>query len=154
MIRRMQAENLLLTLREDLNPDAGFYYRQQFRIYSEPYLIWDRETWEIVLATCTVYRIEVDGEYAGDVIVEDMGRGTKYIVDFSLLPEYQGKGIGRAVLDRIKETGRKLTAVTRKEMLPFFLKCGFVLDQTQKNYYSRNVDGYFISFTKQSREGR
>ncbi|PIX22645.1 MAG: hypothetical protein COZ69_10590, partial [Deltaproteobacteria bacterium CG_4_8_14_3_um_filter_45_9] len=103
-----------ITLREDLDPDIDFYYHYQFKIYHEPYLIWDRDTWKTVLTTCTVYRIEVDGKYAGDVLLEGRGRGTKSIVDLSILPEYQGKGIGKAVLEQVKKMGIKLTAVTRK----------------------------------------
>jgi ribosomal protein S18 acetylase RimI-like enzyme len=137
-----------MTLREDLHPDIDFYYDHQFKIYQELYLIWDRDTWETILATCTVYCIEVNGKYAGDVIWEDRGRGTKSIVDLSVLPEYQGKGIGKAVLEQAKEMGRKLTAVTRKETLNFFLKSGFVLTKTIKNYYHSGVDGYFITFSK------
>jgi ribosomal protein S18 acetylase RimI-like enzyme len=137
-----------ITLREDLDLDIDFYYHYQFKIYHEPYLIWDRDIWETILDTCTVYRIEVNGKYAGDVIWEDRGRGTKSIVDLSVLPEYQGKGIGKAVLEQAKEMGRKLTAVTRKETLNFFLKCGFVLTKTIKNYYHSGVDGYFITFSK------
>ena len=137
-----------ITLREDLDPNIDFYYHHQFKIYHEPYLIWDRDTWETILATCNVYRIEVNGKYAGDVIWEDRGRGTKSIVDLSILPEYQGKGIGKAVLEQAKEMGRKLTAVTRKETLNFFLKSGFVLTKTIKNYYHSGVDGYFITFSK------
>ncbi|MBI5967819.1 MAG: hypothetical protein HY882_08190 [Deltaproteobacteria bacterium] len=34
---------------KDPNPDSDFYYHQQFKIYHEPYLIWDREAWEAVL---------------------------------------------------------------------------------------------------------
>ena len=136
-----------ISLREDLNPDTDFYYRQQFLIYHHPYLIWDRETWEIVLATCAVYRISVNGKYAGDVILEDRGKGTKYIVDFSLLPEYQGKGVGKTVLEKIKKMGRKITAVTRKETLDFFLKSGFGLERTIKNYYHPGTDGYYISYS-------
>jgi len=40
----------------------------------------------------------------------------------SILPEYQGKGIGKAVLEQVKKMGIKLTAVTRKETLNFFLE--------------------------------
>ena len=135
-----------VTLREDRDPDVDFYYRRQFEIYLEPYLIWDRDTWEAVLAACTVYRIEVNGEYAGDVILEGRGKGRKYIVDFGLLPEYQGKGIGRAALEEVKKISPRLSAVTRNEVLGFFLKSGFVLTKTIKNYYSPGVDGYFIAF--------
>jgi ribosomal protein S18 acetylase RimI-like enzyme len=137
-----------ITLREDLDPDIDFYYHHQFKIYHEPYLIWDRDIWETILDTCTVYRIEVNGKYAGDVILEDRGKGTKSIVDLSVLPEYQGKGIGKAVLEQAKEMGRKLTAVTRKKTLNFFLKCGFVLTKTIKNYYDSGVDGYLLTFSK------
>jgi len=136
-------------LREEIDSDAGFYYRQQFKIYREPYLIWYKETWEAVLTTCTVYRIEIDGKWAGDVIWEDRGKETKNIVDFSILPEYQGKGIGKAVLDQVKKTYKRLTAVTRKETLGFFLECGFVLKKTIRNYYQPGVDGYAILFRRE-----
>ena len=136
-----------ITLREDLDPDIDFYYQYQFKIYHEPYLIWDRYTWKRVLATCTVYRIEVDGKYAGDVLLEGKGRDTKPIVDFSILPEYQGKGIGKDVLEQVKKMGIRLTAVTRKETLNFFLKSGFVLKKRMRNYYDPGVDGYSITFS-------
>jgi GNAT superfamily N-acetyltransferase len=137
-----------ITLREDLDPDIDFYYQYQFKIYHEPYLIWDRHTWKTVLATCTVYRVEVDGKYAGDVLLEGKGRATKSIVDFSILPECQGKGIGKAVLDKVKKMGMKLTAVTRKETLNFFLKSGFVIKKRMRNYYDPGVDGYSITLSK------
>ena len=135
-----------ITLREDKHPETDFYYSQQFRIYHEPYLIWDRETWEAVITTCAVYRIEVNGEYAGDAILEDRGRGTKYIVDFSVLPEYQGKGTGKAALERVKKMAKRLTAVTRKETLHFFLKSGFILKKTIRHYYGPGVNGYDITW--------
>jgi GNAT superfamily N-acetyltransferase len=135
-----------IDFRQDTRPDPGFYYHQQFKIYHAPYLIWDRETWEAILSSCIVYRIEVDSKYAGDVILEKRGRGTLYLVDFSLLPEYQRKGIGREVLERVKKMDRRLTAVTRKETLPFFLKCGFLLSKTIRGYYGPGVDGYAITY--------
>jgi len=137
-----------IALREDFDPDSDFYYDRQFEIYHEPYLIWDRETWEAVLNTCRVYRIEVNGRYAGDVILEDRGEGAKYVVDFSVLPEYQRRGIGKAVLEKIKRISGKLKAVTRKETLDFFLKSGFVLKKTIRNYYDPGVDGYYLIFSR------
>ena len=133
-----------ITLRKDVNPDIDYYYHQQFEIYHEPYLIWDRETWEAILSTCDVYRIEINEKSVGDLIVERKAKATGYIVDFSLLPEYQGKGIGKAVLEKVKGKGKKLVAVTRKETLGFFLKSGFVLRKKLKNYYDPGVDGYYI----------
>jgi hypothetical protein len=43
--------------------------------------------------------------------------------------------------------GIKLTAVTRKETLNFFLKSGFVLKKRMGNYYDPGVDGYSIAFS-------
>ena len=137
-----------VTLRDDIHPDPDFYYQQQFEIYHEPYLIWDRETWETVLTTCDVYCLEIDGRCGGDVILEDRGKTIKYIVYFSVLPDYQGKGIGRLALEQIKKMTEKLTAVTREETLHFFLKSGFVLRKTIKNYYHPGVDGYYIAFER------
>jgi GNAT superfamily N-acetyltransferase len=138
-----------ITLREDLDPDVDFYYHQQFKIYREPYLIWDRETWEAVLTTCDVYRIEVNGNCAGDLILERKRRGSVCIVDFGLLPEYQGKGIGKEALEKAKNMDKKLVAVTRKETLNFFLKSGFILRKRLKNYYDPGVDGYYITLSNQ-----
>ena len=141
-----------IKLRQDLAPDPEFYYLQQFKIYHEPYLIWDRETWEAALSACSVYQIEADGRYAGDLLLEDQRKGTKYIIDFSLLPGYQEKGIGKAVVEQFKKMGGKFTAVTRKETLGFFLKSGFVLRRTIRDYYRPGVDGYFIAFEGKTKD--
>ena len=140
---------MIVSLREDFDPSPDFYFHTQFAIYHEPYLIWDRGTWEMVLATCAVYRVEVDGNYAGDVILEGRPKGTRYIVDFSILPEYQGKGIGKTVLEEVKKMAKKLTAITRKETLTFFLKSRFVVKRIFKEYYNPGVDGYYIVFDRQ-----
>ena len=137
---------MIITLQKDVAPDVDFFYRHQFKIYHEPYLIWDRETWEMVLGTCAIYRVEVDGKYAGDVILEGKPKGARYIVDFSLLPEYQGKGIGKTVLEEVKKLSKRLTAITRQEKLAFFLKSGFTLRKAVKDYYDSGVDGYHIVF--------
>ena len=141
-----------ITLREDLHPDPEFYYQVQFRIYHVPYLIWDRGTWMDVTETCDIYRIEADGIYAGDIILEHREKGAVYIVDFSLLPEYQGKGVGKAVLGELQKDLRKITAVTRKDTLDFFLKCGFSLKKKMKSYYDRGVDGYLLVFSEKARD--
>lgn len=135
-----------ITLRKDRHPDIDFYYNTQFKIYHDPFLIWDKDTWETILKSCSIYRIEANGKYAGDVILGDKGKGKKYIVDFSVLPEYQGKGIGKAALEKVKRVNQKLKAITRKETLGFFLKCGFVIKRTIRNYYQPGINGYYITF--------
>ena len=89
----------------------------------------------------------LDHRRTSEKLLEGRGRGTKSIVDLSILPEYQGKGIGKAVLEQVKKMGIKLTAVTRKETLNFFLKSGFVLKKRMGNYYDPGVDGYSITFS-------
>ncbi len=140
---------MIITLREDFDPSPDFYFQHQFAIYHEPYLIWDRGTWEMVLATCAVYRVEVDENYAGDVILEGKPKGTRYIVDFSILPKFQGKGIGKRVLEEVTQMAKKWTAITRKETLTFFLKSRFVVKRILKDYYNPGVDGYYIVFDRQ-----
>ena len=137
-----------IKLLKDIKPDPDFYYDQQFKIYHEPYLIWDKYTWMELLSTCSVYRIEANGKYAGDIILEGKRRGHQYIVDFSLLPEYQKKGIGKAVIEQAQKMGKRVTAITRKETLNFFLKSSFVLKRTIKDYYESGVGGYYITFDR------
>jgi len=43
--------------------------------------------------------------------------------------------IGKAVFEQVNKMGKKFTAVTGKETLDFFLKSGFVLKKTIKNYW-------------------
>ena len=143
-----------ITLQKDLDPDVDVYYCHQFRIYQESYLIWSRDTWEAIINTCDVFQIEVNRKYAGDVILEDRGKGKNMIVDFSLLPEYQGKGIGKATLEQVKLMGKKTMAVTRKKTLAFFLKSGFVVKKLMKNYYYPQVDGYYITFLNEKGDFR
>ncbi len=136
-----------ITIRKDPDPDVEFYFRVQFEIYRESYLLWEREIWEAVTASCDVFRIEVGGKYGGDIILEDRGKGTEYIVDISILPEHQQRGIGTAVLRHFKARSRRLLAITREETLPFFLKSGFMLRRRIKSYYDRGVDGYYVEYS-------
>ena len=46
----------------------------------------------------------------------------------------------------VKKMDKRLTAVTRKETLPFFLICGFVLSKKVRSYYGPGVDGYAITY--------
>ncbi len=133
-----------VSLQRDPHPDVNFYYENQFEIYKEPYLIWDRAMWGEVLATCTVWRIKVNGQYAGDIIIDDQGNDRKDIVDFSILPQYQRRGVGKSVLEKIKKTAGKISAVTRNETLGFFLKCGFLPAVRIGDYYHPGVDGIYI----------
>jgi ribosomal protein S18 acetylase RimI-like enzyme len=88
----------------------------------------------------------VDGNCAGDIIWEDRKKSIKYVVDFSILPGYQRRGIGKTVLEEVKKTSQRIAAITRKETLGFFLKSGFVVKRKLRNYYYPHVDGYYILY--------
>jgi hypothetical protein len=62
-----------------------------------------------------------------------------------------GKGIAKTetVLEEVKKMAKGLTAITRKEELAFFLKCGFNLRKTVKDYYDSGVNGYHIVFGRE-----
>jgi len=134
-----------ITLRRVNNPDPDFYYRHQFEVYHEPYLIWERETWVVTLARSDVYCIEVDGRYSGDAILEDRRKGKKYLADFNILPEFQGRGVGKTALERLKNTGDRLTAFTRRDTLGFFMNCGFIVRRTMTGYFFPGIDRYYVT---------
>jgi len=86
-----------------------------------------------VLTTCTVYRIEVDGNMP-EMSIRGQGRGTKSIVDLSILPEYQGKGIGKAVLEQSRRW-YKTYSRHPKGNAQFFLEIRVRSKEEDGNYY-------------------
>jgi len=142
VLRRPMAMRIIL--RKEVDPDPDFYCTRQFQIYREPSLIWSRRTWERIVTTCDVYRIEIDGQDAGEIILENRRNGITYVADFGLLPEYRAIGVGRAVLEKVRERSQKLSAFTRKETLGFFLKSGFIVKRTMKDYFSPGSNRYYL----------
>ncbi|MBR6880399.1 MAG: GNAT family N-acetyltransferase [Clostridiales bacterium] len=70
-----------------------------------------------------------DGDrLAGLVCAMDDGIMTSYIHFLLVDPEYQGQGIGRQLIERIKEVYRdylRIVLVAYDDKLPFYESCGF-----------------------------
>ncbi len=66
-------------------------------------------------------------------------------------PDYQGKGIGKKLLfyriDKIKKnkTISQIIVRTSQHTDKFYEKCGFKLDQIEKNYWAKGFDLYQMS---------
>lgn len=71
---------------------AGLSPSEQERIRETEYDL-QRQTIEAVFPTARAEIIEVDGEPAGELIV-DHGRDRIRLIDIALLPRYRGEGIG------------------------------------------------------------
>jgi GNAT superfamily N-acetyltransferase len=75
-----------------------------------------------------------DGEkLVGLVNALDDGEMTAYVHFLLIRPSYQGMGIGKALLDMIKDTYRdylRIVLISYSEVIPFYERCGFEQSQT------------------------
>ena len=95
----------------------------------------------------TVFMVELAGEVIGKIHVED-GDNSAFICGFGILPDYRGKGYGRAAL---KETLSLIevkyivdvsldVVCTNKTALNLYIGCGFE-QQSIMNYYQYPMEG-------------
>ncbi len=90
----------------------------------------------------SMYILEDDG-IKGECIVTDES-GILEIKNLAVLPEYQGKGYGRALIEFVAakycrqfsqlQVGTGDSGLT----VPFYEKCGFVRHHTVKNFFTDN----------------
>lgn len=70
-----------------------------------------------------------DGErLAGMICAMDDGVMTAYVHYLLLRPEYQGKGVGKALVERVREKYAdylRIVLVAYDEEIPFYEACGF-----------------------------
>jgi streptothricin acetyltransferase len=93
------------------------------------------------------YGAYVDGKLAGVVLVEKRGwNNTLHIEDIEVLPERQGQGIGRMLLEKAVAAGsaEKVRAVTLETQntnypaIQFYRKNGFEIDCIDLSLYTNN----------------
>jgi ribosomal protein S18 acetylase RimI-like enzyme len=107
------------SLRPAVDADFDFLYnlhRAAMREYVEPiwgwHEQWQAEYFRAKFDPTNRQIIEVDGRSVGVIVVEDKPEEI-YLGLIELLPEYQGRGIGTSLLNRLIEraqaTGRALT---------------------------------------------
>ena len=93
----------------------------------------------------TMYVLE-DNEVKAECVVTDEGNGILEIKNIAVVPEYQGKGYGKMLLDfiackyagsySILQVGTGDSPLT----IPFYEKCGFVRSHTVPRFFTDNYD--------------
>ena len=81
-----------------------------------------------------------------ECVVTDEGDGVLEIKNLATVPEYQGKGYARAMVDFILRTFRERYAILQvgtgdcPSTVPFYEKCGFVRSHIVPNFFTNNYD--------------
>ncbi len=97
------------------------------------------------LAAGTMYVLD-DGGVRGQCVVLDVGGGVLEVKSLSVMPEFQRRGYGRAMLDFVAETYRGrydcLQVGTGDSPLtvPFYEACGFRRHHIVKDFFTENYD--------------
>lgn len=92
-----------------------------------------------------MYVLDEDG-VKGVCVVTDEGNGILEIKNIATVPEYQGKGYGKALIDfvvreyegqyNVLQVGTGDSPLT----IPFYEKCGFIRSHRIKNFFTDNYD--------------
>ena len=93
------------------------------------------------------YVIAIDEKPLGCVDLYDFSpKHHRAAVGIALLPNYQGKGYGKALIDFIIEKYKGKYSVLQvgtgesQATIPFYEKCGFIRSHTIKNFFIDNYD--------------
>ena len=93
----------------------------------------------------TMYVLEDDGIKAECVITEE-GDGILEIKNIAAVPEYRGKGYGKALIKFIvqkyaeKYTVLQVGTGDSPMTIPFYEKCGFIRSHIVPNFFTDNYD--------------
>ena len=107
---------------------------------------------ERYLENGTMYVLE-DNDVRAECVVTDEGNGILEIKNIAVVPEYQGKGYGKILLDFLVRKYTGLYSVLQVGTgdspltIPFYEKCGFETAGKRKNFY-RHPDDDGIIMTK------
>lgn len=108
-------------------------HMRQYQEYPESSAEWHLQnlTKAIEGKYCRIYCARKDNELAGYATVYNTkNKGEQYIEDIFVKEEYRGKGIGKAIIQKILQDfkGKKLaisTSVKNKSAIEFYKKSGF-----------------------------
>lgn len=89
-----------------------------------------------------VFKIMLDGSIVGDIIVSKKHEGNYFLGCLCVIPEYQNKGIGKAVINFVENYFKDATRWTldtpadKQQNLYFYKKCGYkIIDE----FYDQSV---------------
>lgn len=92
-----------------------------------------------------MYAIEDNGIKA-ECVVTDEGNGVLEIKNIAVVPEYQGRGYGKKLIEFISKKYKGKYSVLQVGTgdspltIPFYVKCGFVRTHSVKNFFKDNYD--------------
>lgn len=81
-----------------------------------------------------------------ECVLTDEGNGVLEIKNIATVPEYQGNGYAKALIDFIIENYREQYAILQvgtgdsPMTIPFYEKCGFVRSHSVPNFFTDNYD--------------
>ena len=87
-----------------------------------------------------------DNGIKGECVITDEGGGVLEIKNIVILPKWQGKGYGRALIDFISAKYREKYSVLQVGTgdspltIPFYEKCGFTRSHSIKNFFTDNYN--------------
>lgn len=93
----------------------------------------------------TMYVLEDNG-IKSECIITDEGNGILEIKNIATVPEYQGKGYGKILIDFIAVKHKNHYSVLQVGTgdspltIPFYEKCGFVRSHSIPNFFTDNYD--------------
>lgn len=93
----------------------------------------------------TMYVLD-DNDVKSECIVTDEGNGIIEIKNIATVPDYQGNGYAKALIDfLVKEYGGKYSVLQvgtgdSPLTVPFYEKCGFIRSHSIPNFFTDNYD--------------
>lgn len=93
----------------------------------------------------TMYLLEDDG-VKSECVILDVGNGILEIKNIATVPEYQGNGYGKALIDFISEKYKDRYSILQVGTgdspltIPFYEKCGFVRTHKIPNFFTDYYD--------------
>lgn len=101
----------------------------------------EKYEWEEAIESGPVYVLEFDGKIVGNMTYEIKSADHVYISGLLILPEFQGKGLGKQVMsDILQEIGKvyRIDLATHPDnfkAIHLYEYFGFVIESRKENYF-------------------
>lgn len=110
--------------------------------------------WVEDLKNGTVYLIEMDGEVIGNAAYEPRGENDYYLGSIMVVPRFQGRGIGRMILQKLLEDmkcAKRIELVTHPNnaaALKLYENAGFVVESRHENYWGETEPRLLLALSR------